>query len=107
MVDYKIATSKSPPGARWATRRVSEVFGHIRFGLRCSCRFGVRPDEALPPSEATRDCQFCLTEQADIEERRRKAWRRHIMSRTMRRDRRRGKRRRGKRPTRSARSSSG
>jgi hypothetical protein len=43
-----------------------------QFRISTLCRFGIRDEESLPLSEAMRDCEFCLAELADIEERRRK-----------------------------------
>ena len=42
-------------------------------GSRALCQYTIREDEVLPLSEGTRDCEFCLAELADIEERERKA----------------------------------
>jgi hypothetical protein len=47
-------------------------FGPIRAHGFCTttvCGCGIRPEEALPLSEATRDCEFCLRELAVIEQR--------------------------------------
>jgi hypothetical protein len=39
------------------------------FRITMICGFGVRPEDALPLSRATRDCEFCLAELAVIEQR--------------------------------------
>jgi hypothetical protein len=38
------------------------------FPVTTICGFGVRPEDALPLSKATRDCEFCLAELAVIEQ---------------------------------------
>jgi hypothetical protein len=69
MVDYKIIVSKSgtrhivgnPPGLRG-------ILAHA-FRTTTLCGFGVRSDEALPLSKATRDCEFCINELEVVERR--------------------------------------
>jgi hypothetical protein len=53
----------SPSGTRHIVGRQVH-----KFRISTLCKFGIREEDALPLSQATRDCEFCLAEQAVIEQ---------------------------------------
>jgi hypothetical protein len=54
----------SPSGTRHIVGRQFH-----QFRISTLCMFGIRQEEALPLSRATRDCPFCLSELEIIEQR--------------------------------------
>ena len=71
-IDF-LAADAAPGSAKAGEDAIAlEMFRGIRRGgctPGASATSGFRPEDALPLSKATRDCEFCLVELAVIEER--------------------------------------
>jgi hypothetical protein len=69
MIEHRIIVSRS--GTRHIVGRPPGLQGILAHAFRTTtlCGFGIRPEDALPLSAAKRDCLFCISELAVIEQR--------------------------------------